>query len=209
MRVVPALASFFIATVGASSVAKAAVINFSAAAFCPITCTGITYAGPTLGASTAIDLDGSVWDAEVFKPGDKSGLTAGSPLSGPTSANYGSISGPVDITLATPIIKTWTGALGSFTEALTTLDEVDRDDNEIAFVLSGTVTGGIFHDAPATLQFSLTEAGGPGNVVSASLTNFASTVPEPSTWVMLALGFAGLGYVAARRSAKDRPALAI
>jgi hypothetical protein len=39
--------------------------------------------------------------------------------------------------------------------------------------------------------------------------DFSSTVPEPSTWVMLALGFIGLGYAAVRRSAKDRKALAI
>ena len=32
----------------------------------------------------------------------------------------------------------------------------------------------------------------------------ASLVPEPSTWVMMLLGFAGLGYVALRRSAKPR-----
>lgn len=31
-----------------------------------------------------------------------------------------------------------------------------------------------------------------------------STVPEPSTWAMLLLGFAGLGYVAFRQSKKDR-----
>jgi PEP-CTERM motif len=31
-----------------------------------------------------------------------------------------------------------------------------------------------------------------------------STIPEPSTWAMLALGFAGLGYAAFRRSAKGR-----
>ena len=31
-----------------------------------------------------------------------------------------------------------------------------------------------------------------------------SSVPEPSTWAMMALGFAGLGYAAFRRSAKAR-----
>jgi hypothetical protein len=37
-----------------------------------------------------------------------------------------------------------------------------------------------------------------------------STVPEPSTWAMMALGFIGLGYVAFRRNAKGRaPAVAI
>jgi hypothetical protein len=36
-----------------------------------------------------------------------------------------------------------------------------------------------------------------------------SNVPEPSTWVMMALGFVGLGYTAIRRKSKDRSALAI
>jgi hypothetical protein len=35
-----------------------------------------------------------------------------------------------------------------------------------------------------------------------------ASVPEPSTWAMMALGFAGLGYAAFRRNTKDR-ALAI
>jgi len=37
-----------------------------------------------------------------------------------------------------------------------------------------------------------------------------SGVPEPSTWAMMVLGFAGLGYAAFRRSAKGQaPAVAI
>ena len=35
-----------------------------------------------------------------------------------------------------------------------------------------------------------------------------ATVPEPSTWAMMVLGFAGLGYAAFRRNSKGR-ALAI
>ena len=31
-----------------------------------------------------------------------------------------------------------------------------------------------------------------------------SAVPEPSTWAMMALGFAGLGYAAFRRNTKGR-----
>jgi hypothetical protein len=34
-------------------------------------------------------------------------------------------------------------------------------------------------------------------------------VPEPSTWAMMVLGFAGLGYAAFRRNSKDRVAVAI
>jgi len=39
--------------------------------------------------------------------------------------------------------------------------------------------------------------------------NFVYTVPEPSTWAMMALGFAGLGLVGYRSSPKDRRAPAI
>ena len=35
-----------------------------------------------------------------------------------------------------------------------------------------------------------------------------ASVPEPSTWVMLLAGFAGLGVVARRRAAKRRAAAA-
>jgi hypothetical protein len=213
-KIVPALAVAFIAALGAGSSAQAAVniIDFSANANCPLTCTGITYTGATLGTSTAVDLDGSVWNVSLVGLGDMSGLVTGNPITiAPTSTTYGGISGAgLDITLGTPIVKTWDGADGPFTETLTTLTEVDRGTNAISFFLSGTVTGGVFTDAPATMIFGLTQAGGPGNVVSASLTNAASSaIPEPSTWVMLALGFIGLGYAAVRRSAKDRPALAI
>lgn len=212
--IVPALAGALIAAVGAGSSAQAAVniIDFSAVALCPATCTGITYTGASLGTSTALDLDGSTWAVSLVALGDMSGLALLDPLTiTPTSATYGALSGPgLDITLATPIVKTWTGTAGPFTETLTTLNEIDRGTNEIGFQLSGFVTGGVFSHAPATMIFSLTQAGGPGNVVSASLTNAASSaVPEPSTWVMLALGFIGLGYAAVRRSAKDRTAIAI
>jgi hypothetical protein len=37
-------------------------------------------------------------------------------------------------------------------------------------------------------------------------TDFAATaaVPEPSTWAMMILGFAGVGFMAYRRSRKDQ-----
>ena len=137
--------------------------------------------------------------------GDASGLAAGNTFSvSPTDIMFGLV------TAANPVIKSWTGTFGAFKETLTAVTSVDRTSPDaITWDLTGTVTGGVFHDAPATMQFSLTQAGGPGNVVSASLTNSVSNVPEPSTWVMMALGFAGLGYAAVRRNSKDRSALAI
>ncbi len=80
--VIPALAAAFIATVGASSAAQAAVhvIDFSANANCPVTCTGIAYTGTRLGTSSAIDLDGSTWVVTLVGAGDESGLATGDPL---------------------------------------------------------------------------------------------------------------------------------
>jgi PEP-CTERM motif len=58
--------------------------------------------------------------------------------------------------------------------------------------------------------FNITDTAGPIVFFTASSTQNAfefdmgSSVPEPSTWAMMALGFAGLGYAASRRSAKAR-----
>jgi hypothetical protein len=46
------------------------------------------------------------------------------------------------------------------------------------------------------------------NAFEFSLGASAPGTPEPSTWVMMTLGFAGLGYTAFRRNTKGR-ALAI
>ena len=85
------------------------------------------------------------WIVALVKPGDASGLTAGDPISlAPTTFTFGAVNGSVDITLATPIVKEWDGALGHFTETLTTLTEVVRGLNQIGFTLTGSVTGGAF-----------------------------------------------------------------
>jgi hypothetical protein len=214
--VLQALAAAFIATVGASSGANAALrpLDFSGVALCPATCTGISYSGATLGLSTAIDLDGSSWIVVSTNVGDESGLQAGNPFSlTPSQGSYGALNGIVDVPLPVTVTKSWVATIGPdagdlFTEHLLTLHQVVRGINAIAFTFDGTLTGGPFTGLPVDLVLSLTQAGGPGNVVSASLTN-ASVIPEPSTWAMLALGFAGLGYMAVRRSSKDKKPVAI
>lgn len=58
--------------------------------------------------------------------------------------------------------------------------------------------------------FSYTQSGGKGKGISGSATFIAySAVPEPATWAMLLMGFAGLGYAAFRRNAKGRVFAAI
>ena len=65
---------------------------------------------------------------------------------------------------------------------------------ELMFVLNGAAVGDINAAIQTKTVFALA-----GQVSAAS-------VPEPSTWVMLLAGFAGLGVVARRRAAKRRAA---
>ncbi len=113
------------------------------------------------------------------------------------SIYWGSIDGDVDETINNSLAITVDGftltgndlvALG----ALGTGNETDPRDNQLV-----RITG----LAPFTqVEFSST-----GNAFEFTL---GPGVPEASTWAMMTLGFAGLGYAAFRRNAKGR-ALAI
>jgi hypothetical protein len=211
--VVPALAAALIATVGAGSAAQAAVIDFGVSA---IAGNDLSYvSGTSLDKSTDFSFGGSPLAVVSIGPGDASGLTR---LTFPTTANMFVGLTPTDIdygagTLASHVTKSWTGGNGDkFVEILTKVKEIDRGTpNAITITLTGTVTDsfGLFHGSPVDFIMQANQVRGPGTAIVASFTNTSSSIPEPSTWVMLGLGFAGLGYAAVRRSAKDRSAVAI
>jgi hypothetical protein len=80
--------------------------------------------------------------------------------------------------------------------------------NTTGGVLPGQTLGGFdFHDTTpnfeTTISFLATAFG--GDLGNPSIPGVASAVPEPSTWAMLLLGFAGIGFMAYRR--KLKPAL--
>jgi hypothetical protein len=56
--------------------------------------------------------------------------------------------------LSSPLVETWTGALGAFTETLTSLSAVRSETDFIELNLSGTLVGpgGISEAAFATLK---------------------------------------------------------
>ncbi len=71
-------------------------------------------------------------------------------------------------------------------------DQFNASDNQWFYVSdSNPFTTISFTNAPGTPAFEFDLAG----------------VPEPSTWAMMGLGFAALGYAAFRRSAKTRAAI--
>jgi PEP-CTERM motif-containing protein len=218
-NVIPVLAAGFIATIGASSVAQAALVDFGVSALGGT----ITFGGgATLDTSSGIDLDGALLIVSSIGPGDESGLvTFGSGPNDTVSLShpivYGTGSGVMDTPLPGTILKSWTGIIGgkfdNFVEKLTTVTDIDRATmNAITVTFGGELTDtlGLFTNAPAHLILGANEAEGPGTAISVSMTNTAaSVIPEPSTWVMMGLGFVGLGYAAVRRGSKDRSAVAI
>ena len=220
-KTLSALAALIVATIGASSAARAELIDFGVAALGgTISYTG----GGTLDKSSSLDLDGALLIVTSVGAGDDSGLSVFPTGTDNTVTlthpiNYGSGSGIVNTPIVGgDILKTWTGLVGgksdSFTETLTTVGEIDRTTaNAITVTLVGSVTDtlGLFAGSAADLILSANQVGGPGATISAAITNTSVTkgIPEPSTWVMMALGFAGLGYAAVRRSSKDRSAVAV
>jgi hypothetical protein len=205
--VIVGLGAAVIAMLGASSAARAALVDFGVAALGgTLTYTG----GPTLDESSSLDLDDSLLIVTTIGPGDQSGLgifPAGESTVTLTSPiNYGSGSGTVNTPImGGDIFKMWAANDGDvFTETLTTVMSIDRTTPDaITVKLSGTLgdTDGLFVDTPAELILSANQVGGPGAAVGASMTNTANTgvIPEPSTWVMMALGFGALGYAGFRR----------
>ena len=207
--VAAALGAALLVALGASSAADASIVDFAVTAFG----NSITYSGASLDQSMSLDLDQAPLLVTGVNPGDSSGLALFdqvmlSALTSPTSSNiiYGFGTGPGP--LGADVILSWTVGSGpsedTFTETLTTTLSINRmTPDEIGLQLSGTLsdTSGAFSNSPVLLALTANQAGGPGETTSASFTNTSavSAIPEASTWAMLGLGFAALGYVESRR----------
>ena len=199
-----ALGAAVIAMLGASSAAEAAMINFTLAT---IDGTPTYSSGSTLDLSTGLDFDDAFLVVSEVGPHDASGLIPGdfNVSISPSDITYGGGTGPT--TLPVSITKSWTGDNGDvFTEELTAVDSINRLTlDQIIVHLSGTVSDSdhLFVNTPAFLVINATQFGGLGTGTSATFTDTAGAVtpsiPEPSTWVMMALGFGALGYTGFRR----------
>jgi hypothetical protein len=197
---VAAVGAAVLMSLGLSSGAEAAVINFSAAAF-----GAITYTGPSLDKSSAINLGSSALIVGETGKNDASGLAHFDTVAiTPSDIVFGSGTGSSTLPGA-GVVKSWTATDGDkFTETLTTVDSINRmTPNAITVDISGTVsdTAGIFVNTPVFLILSANQVGGPGTAMNVLFTDTSvvAGVPETSTWAMMALGFAGLGFAGFRR----------
>jgi hypothetical protein len=209
--VIAALSAAVIGILGASSAAQAAAINFNFSALDG----SILHDGTSLSDSTYLDFVGAIELVTSLGLGDASGLNENDTITltgetTPTTSNaiiYGSGPGP----LGADVILTWPMVAGPgvdmFTETLTTVQSIvtmpSVDPDFIAVTLTGTLTDSdlLFKDAPVTLMFTVSQAGAniPSVAFSNSTTGVTPSIPEPSTWVMVALGFGALGYAGFRR----------
>ena len=204
---IAALGAAMIATLGGGSAAQAALVNFSFGAFDG----SIDHDGASLDVSTFLDLDFAFFLVQEVNPGDSSGLAAADSISIPPPGNvvqYGPGDKPSDFPtpLGGDVILKWPMAAGSgvdtFTETLTTVDTIDRKTpDEITVTLSGTLsdTAGLFMNAPAMVVMHATQDLG-ATFPTVTFTNEAGIViPETSTWAMMVLGFATLGFAGFRK----------
>ena len=206
---IAALGAAMIATLGAGGAAEAATINFNFSALDG----SILHDGTSLSDSTYLDFVGAIELVTSLGPGDASGLNEFDTITltgetTPTTSNaiiYGSTPGP----LGADVILSWPMVVGpgvdAFTETLTTVTSIVTDPSVdpdfIGVTLTGTLsdTQHLFTNSPVVLSFTATQAG--ANIPSVAFSNASAvgSIPEASTWAMMALGFTTLGCAASRR----------
>jgi hypothetical protein len=148
--------------------------------------------GDDLAAATSISV--ASWLAATV-PVPLGGLAPGDPVD---------LTNPILTALGSSVTISWDA--GAFTDTLKETG-VSFIGDTLDIVATGVLTGpGVPLDNTGTLDLAFTQAGGTGEAISGSGSFTATTsIPEPSTWAMLALGFGLLGGVASwRRSAAFR-----
>jgi hypothetical protein len=91
----------------------------------------------------------------------------------------------------------------------TKITDVTPVGHELDIIAAGDLIGPGVSKNSSELDLTFNQSGGAGNTITGSATYATTAVPEPSTWAMMFIGFAGLGYAAFRRTVKNRTVVAI
>ena len=163
-----------------------------------ITVTDFTADAPTVSVvSTPPDdllaaslISAAAWTAE----------TVAIPLGGLAHGDLVTLTNPIHLAVGSTIAISWDG--GMFHD-ITTIGSITPSSDALALDATGELFGPGVGANKSNLNLSWTQAGGTGFAISGSGSYTAeSTVPELSTWAMLAIGFGFIGWAAFRRSSR-------
>jgi len=108
------------------------------------------------------------------------------------------------VTFTDPIqvIVAQTADLAGFSDPGKPLDILDDVNNAFATYALTTSIGPIVGSSVVNINSSFGTTGGAFILTSAGDATFTATIPEPSTWAMMLIGFAGLAYAGYRRATR-------
>jgi hypothetical protein len=173
----------------------------------------------TITSSTSVDID-EIDAASIMTPISAT-FTLSATNSGPATTSGGEITqrynGTFSITSgATNFLSgTFSDAVFGSGGALTLSASNPSPTQSVSFT-SNVIAPDLIAAFDRAMSLSFTDVSPSAAIVLGTLRsfhsdvsgNFSSTVPEPSTWAMMLLGFAGLGYVGFRK-ARARSAISI
>jgi len=145
--------------------------------------------------------------ADVVYTFDVNGSTSAGVLSGTLTvdATTQTITGANIIAAG---LGTYNSTVNQFSSGANILESIDSFSPVSSVLLlqldtAASLFGGLSTTIDSSTTYILGPSGDEGGTISGTLT--VSAVPEPSTWAMMILGFAGLGFMAYRR--KSKPAM--
>ena len=185
--------------------------------------TFVPYGNPPPGATLVTDfatLAGDTGTASLFTGSDPDAAAPAFSLTTRDTASYLAVEGGESETLVLPAaldVEIFVGSLDSYnTISFSGPGAVSYTGGQLA-TLTTAIDNGDQHSGSSnglfdfSFQAPVTSVtfGSNGNALEVAGVSVSSAVPEPSTWAMMLLGFAGLGFAGYRRRAKrNAPAFA-